>query len=89
MPSEREIRVAVAGLSNGCAGSVSGMCTEDVEAWLHSINLEENPEVGPANIGAGDSWRRFILLVRAIWDHGEIPPQLLWVIIILTPKGGG
>jgi hypothetical protein len=88
MPSEGEIRVAVAGLSNGRAGGGLGMRAEDVKAWLHGIKLEEDPEVGPANIGVGDNWRRFTLLVQAIWDHGEIPPQLLWVIIILIPKGG-
>jgi hypothetical protein len=88
-PSEGEIRVAVAGLSNGCAGGASGMRAEDVKTWLRGIKLEEDPEVGPANIGAGDNWCRFTLLVRAIWDHGEIPPQLLWVIIVLIPKGGG
>jgi hypothetical protein len=73
-PSEGEIRVAVAGLSNGHAGSASGMHAEDVKSWLHGIKLGEDPEVGPANIGAGDNWRRFTLLVQAIWDHGEIPP---------------
>ncbi len=26
--------------------------------------------------------------MRAIWDHGKIPPQLLWVIIVLIPKEG-
>ena len=77
MPSKREIWVAVAGLSNGRAGGASGMHAEDVKAWLHGIKLEEDPEVGPANIGAGDNWRRFTLLVRVIWDHGKIPPQLL------------
>jgi hypothetical protein len=89
MPSKAEIRVAVAGLFNGCAGGVLGMRAEDVKTCLRSIKLEEDPEVGPANIGAGDNWCRFTLLVRAIWDHGEIPPQLLWVIIVLIPKGGG
>ncbi len=87
MPSKGEIRVAVAGLSNGRAGGASGMCAEDVKAWLHGVKLEEDPEVGPANIGVGDNWCRFTLLVRAIWDHGKIPPQLLWVIIVLIPKG--
>ena len=62
---------------------------EDVKAWLHGIKLEEDSEVGPNNIGAGDNWCKFVLLVQAIWDHGEIPPQLLWVIIVLIPKGGG
>ncbi len=74
MPSEGKIRVAVAGLSNGHTGGASGMCTEEVKAWLHSIKLEEDPEVGPANIGAEDNWCRFTLLLQAIWDHGEIPP---------------
>jgi hypothetical protein len=87
--SEGEIRVAVAGLSNGRAGGASGMRAEDVKAWLHDIKLEEDPEVGPANIGAGNNWCRFTLLVQAIWDHGKIPPQLLWVIIVLIPKRGG
>ncbi len=81
--------MAVAGHSNGCAGGVVGMRPEDVNAWLHGIKLEEDPEVGPANIGAGDNWCRFTLLMRAIWDHGEITLQLLWVIIVLIPKGGG
>jgi hypothetical protein len=89
MPSEGEIRVAVAGLSNGHAGGLLGMRAEDVKAWLHGIKLEEDLKVGPANIGAGDNWRRFTLRVQAIWDDCEIPPQLLWVIIILIPKGGG
>jgi hypothetical protein len=50
------------------------MRAEDVKAWLRGVKLEEDPEVGPANIGAGDNWRRFALLVQAIWDHGKIPP---------------
>jgi hypothetical protein len=88
-PSKGEIRVAVAGLSKGRADGASGMRAEDVKAWLHGIKLEEDPEVGPANIGAGGNWCRFTLLVQAIWDHGKIPPQLLWVIIVLIPKGEG
>jgi hypothetical protein len=75
MPSEGEIRVAVAGLSNGHADGALGMCAEDVNAWLHGVKLEEDPEVGPANIGAVDNWSRFTLLVQAIWDHGKIPPN--------------
>ena len=89
VPSDGEIREAAGGLTNGRASGASGMRAEDVKAWLHGIKLEEDPEVGPNNEGAGDNWRKFVLLVQAIWDHGEIPPQLLWVIIILIPKGGG
>jgi hypothetical protein len=89
MPSKGELRVAVAGLSNGHAGGTLGMCAEDVKVWLCGIKLEEDLEVEPANIGAGDNWCRFALLVQAISDHGEIPSQLLWAIIILIPKRGG
>ncbi|KAL7530161.1 hypothetical protein ACHAWF_003272, partial [Thalassiosira exigua] len=27
--------------------------------------------------------------VQAAWERGEIPRQLLWVIVVLLPKGGG
>ncbi len=47
-PSEGEIWVAVAGLSNGRAGSMSGMHAKDVKAWLRGIKLEEDQEVRPA-----------------------------------------
>jgi hypothetical protein len=73
--SNGEIREAAGGLTNGCATGASGMRAEDVKAWLHGIKLEEDPEVGPNNIGAGDNWRKFVLLVQAIWDHGKIPPS--------------
>jgi hypothetical protein len=42
-PSKGEIRVAVAGLSNGRAGDASGMRAEDVKAWLRGVKLEEDP----------------------------------------------
>ncbi len=64
--SKGEIWGAVAGLSNKRAGGASGMRAEDLKAWLRGIKLEKDPEVGPANIGAGDNWRRFTLLVQAI-----------------------
>ncbi len=28
-------------------------------------------------------------LVQAAWAHGTIPCQLLWIIVVLIPKGGG
>ncbi len=28
-------------------------------------------------------------MVQAAWTHGEIPHQLLWIIVVLIPKGGG
>ncbi len=88
-PSDGEIWEAAGGLTNGRTAGASGMRAEDMKAWLHGIKLEEDPKVGPNNIRARDNWGKFVLLVQAIWDHGEIPPQLLWVIIVLIPKGGG
>ena len=74
-PSDKEIWEVAGGLTSGLASGASGMHVEDVKAWLHGIRLEEDPEVGPNSIGAGDNWRKFVLLVQAIWDHGEIPPS--------------
>ena len=71
----REIQEAAGGSTNGRAAGASGMHAEDVKAFLHGIKLEEDPKVGPNNIGAGDNWREFVLLVQAIWDHGENPPS--------------
>ncbi len=28
-------------------------------------------------------------LVQIIFEHGEIPVQMRWVIVVLLPKGGG
>jgi hypothetical protein len=88
-PTDGEIREAARELSNGRAGGAPGMRAEDVKAWLHGIKLEEDPKTGPTNENAGDNWRRFVTLIQAIWDHGDIPPQLLWMIVVLIPKGGG
>jgi hypothetical protein len=28
-------------------------------------------------------------MMQAIWEHGSIPEQMRWEIIVLLPKGGG
>ena len=33
--------------------------------------------------------RALVALVQAVWLTGRIPQQLMWVIIVLIPKGGG
>jgi hypothetical protein len=90
-PTEGELREAVKDLTNGRAGGASGIRAEDVKAWLRDVQLEEDPKDGPANVakGTGDNWRLFTSLAQAVWEHGEIPPQLLWVVVVLIPKGGG
>ncbi len=64
------------------------MRAKHVKKWLHDVQWEEDPE-GQGADGAGDNWRLFVWLVQAAWTHGEIPHQLLWIIVALIPKGGG
>ena len=47
----------------------------------------EEEEKGTEN--AGDVWRLFVRLIQIIWDKGEIPRQMLWMVVVLLPKGGG
>jgi hypothetical protein len=89
IPDEEEIRVAVAELTNGRSAGVSRMRAEHLKGWLKWAKLEEDPEKGPANVGAGDDWKALVQLVQAVWEEGKIPTQLGWVITVLIPKGGG
>ncbi len=88
-PTNAKIREAAQQLTNGQAPGALGMCAGDVKHWLHGMRLEEDPESGTGNKNAGDNWRMFLKLAQAVWDHGNIPPQLLWVIVVLILKGGG
>jgi hypothetical protein len=87
-PTDAEIWDAAQRLTNGWAPGASGMRAEDVKCWLHGVRLEEDPEAGTGNKKAGDNWHMFLMLLQAVWDHGDIPPQLQWVIVVLIPKGG-
>ena len=84
-PTDLEIRRAVRKLSNGRAGGASKMRAEDIKQWLFSREQTEKSEGN----GAGDMWELFTKLIQAIWEKGEIPPQMTWIIIVLLPKGGG
>jgi hypothetical protein len=89
-PLDGEIRIAASELSNGRAAGASGMRAEHVKEWLRGIRRqEEDLERLGGSPGDGDHWRLFVQLVQAAWNHGEIPRQLLWIIVVLIPKGGG
>ncbi len=88
VPSDGELREVVGKLNNGRVAGASGMRAAHVKKWLHDVQREEDPE-GQGAENAGDRWRLFIWLVQAAWTHGEIPRQLLWIIVVLIPKGGG
>jgi hypothetical protein len=63
------------------------MHAEHVKEWLNGVRWEEDPEGHGIN-GAGNNWRLFVRLVQAAWTHGTIPRRLLWIIVLLIPKGG-
>ncbi len=87
VPSNVELRGVVGKLTNGQAEGASGMRAKHVKKWLHDVQREEDPE-GRGAEDAGDRWRLFVRLVQAAWTHGKIPRQLLWIIVVLIPKGG-
>ena len=37
----------------------------------------------------GKKWRVFVKMIQTIWDQGEIPMQMSWMVVVLLPKGGG
>ncbi len=75
-PTNRKIRVAVSELTNGRSTGASHMQAEHLKEWLQGMKLENNPEIGPNNVGAGDRWRALAQLVQAVWDESRIPLQL-------------
>jgi hypothetical protein len=89
VPTDGEIRAAVAKLTNGRSAGASHMQAEHQKEWLQGIKLEEDPETGPNNVGTGDWQRALAWLVQVIWDDHKIPIQLGWVITVLIPKCSG
>ena len=87
-PPDDEIRGIVQQMPNGRAGGNSFMRAEDMKEWLRGMKEEEDPEARGRE-GAGDRWRALVKLVQTIWQTGRIPRQLLWVIVVLIPKGSG
>ena len=71
--------------------------------WLRDVVREEEEgeaagpmedghptqEDGESDEGIGRKWRIFVELIQAVWEHGSLPEQMKWVIIVLLPKGGG
>ena len=37
--------------------------------------------------GRGDPWQLLVKLVQHIWETGDIPYQMLRVVVVLIPKG--
>ena len=68
------------------------LCT--LKGWYRSA--EDQPPLAcqgePGRVGnseLGSKWRIFLELIQVIWDWGEIPEQMSWMVIVLLLKGGG
>ena len=75
-------------LRNGRAGGVSGIRAEDIKAWLAAAVAAEQEDGPQGDMAAIEHWHKFVELIRHIWDHGEIPTQMTWIVMVLIPKGG-
>ncbi len=87
-PGDWELRECARALSNGRAAGMSFVRAEHIKEWLRGAEHKEDPEALAAE-GAGDNWRLLVRLVQVVWRTGKIPQQLLWIIVVLLPKGGG
>ena len=65
------------------------MRAEDLKEWLRGAEEEEKAEKEGIEgyKGRGDRWRLLLRLVENIWESGEIPRQMLRMIVVLIPKG--
>jgi hypothetical protein len=86
-PSDKEIQLVTSELSNGRAAGAFWMRAKHLKDWLRGVCQEEDAK-GQGAHGNGDDWQLFAHLVQATWTYGIVPPQLLWIIVILIPKGG-
>ncbi len=93
MPTDSEIQKVVGGLRNRQVTGATGMKAKHIKVWLDKIQCDEktvreNPS-WEADPGAGRKWQIFVDLIQAIWERGEIPEQMSWMVFVLLPKGGG
>ena len=73
-------------LQNGSAVGATGMKAEHLKEWLTDVKHEEAEE---GVEGIGDCWQTFVQLLQVVWESGTVPTQMMWMIIVLLPKGGG
>ena len=56
------------------------MKMDHLKEWLRSMEEEEDEEFVHKE-GTGERWRLFLMLVQSIWELGDIPEQMAWVIV--------
>jgi hypothetical protein len=93
LPTDDKVRKVVRGLQNRQAAGATGMKAEHLKGWLDAIQHKEKvARENPGGVGSselGTKWQIFLGLIQTIWDRGEIPEQMSWMVIVLLPKGGG
>ena len=87
VPPEAEIRQGVWKLHNGHDSGASGIRAENIKGWLRAV--EEAEKVGTYPGEDGYQWALFVQLIQLVFEKGEIPSQMLWVVILLLSKGNG
>ena len=84
-PTDSELRAVVGKLCNGRAAGATGMKAEHLKEWLRDMKREE-AEDGVE--GIGDRWWTFVTLLQAVWESGDIPTQMTWMIAVLLLNKG-
>ncbi len=82
------------GLKNGQAAGATGMKAKHLKGWLDKIQCKEkaareNTGREGADPGLSLKWRIFVESIQVIWERGEIPKQMSWMVVVLLLKGGG
>jgi hypothetical protein len=94
MPTDSKFCTVVRGLKNGRATGATRMRAKHNKGWLDKIQrnekaARETPGREGADLGASCKWPIFVKLIQTIWEWGEIPEQMSWMVIVLLPKDGG
>ena len=54
-----------------------------------AVGVEREKKEEEGNAGKLDTWHTFVRLIQKVWEIGCIPQQILWMVIVLLPKGRG
>mmetsp|Transcript_21821 Transcript_21821/g.47506 ORF Transcript_21821/g.47506 Transcript_21821/m.47506 type:complete len:265 (+) Transcript_21821:1172-1966(+) len=86
VPGDLKIPEAVKdGLKRGRAGGALLFKAEHIKQWLKDMEEGEKAEKEEM----GDKWQAFVRPIQMVWKTGDIPRQMMWVVVVLLPKGGG
>ena len=84
-PTDYKTRAVTTALRHGCTGNVWEMKVE--HQWLSMIEDEhKTQEQGNNGLTAyGVTWYALVQLIQHVWDTGEIPRKMIWMVIVLIP----